>query len=67
MLRGCMGRIMFSGTKRAFASMQRSFTCALEAQKQPNKEVGDVIEVNAGDRVPAGCLMIEEMNVLVDQ
>jgi magnesium-transporting ATPase (P-type) len=29
--------------------------------------VGDVIEVNAGDRVPADCLMIEEMNVLVDQ
>ena len=26
-----------------------------------------MIEVNAGDRIPADCLMIDEMNVLVDQ
>jgi P-type E1-E2 ATPase len=28
--------------------------------------VGDVIEVNAGDRIPADCLLIEEMNITVD-
>jgi magnesium-transporting ATPase (P-type) len=25
--------------------------------------VGDIIEVNAGDRVPADCILIEEMNI----
>ena len=34
----------------------------------PIKElvVGDIIEVNAGDRIPADCLLIEEMNIRVD-
>jgi Ca2+-transporting ATPase len=29
--------------------------------------VGDVIELNQGDRVPADCILIEEMNITVDQ
>lgn len=29
--------------------------------------VGDVIDIQAGDRVPADCVMIEETNVVVDQ
>lgn len=29
--------------------------------------VGDIIEVKPGDRVPADCLLLEEMNMTVDQ
>lgn len=29
--------------------------------------VGDIIDINQGDRVPADCILIEEMNVTVDQ
>jgi len=29
--------------------------------------VGDIIEITAGDRIPADCILIEEMNVTVDQ
>jgi Ca2+-transporting ATPase len=29
--------------------------------------VGDVIELNQGDRVPADCIILEEMNMKVDQ
>ena len=29
--------------------------------------VGDVIQVNAGDRVPADCILIDEMNIKVDE
>lgn len=35
----------------------------------PVKElvVGDIIEITQGDRVPADCLLLEEMNMTVDQ
>jgi len=35
----------------------------------PIKElvVGDIVELLPGDRVPADCLLIEEMNMTVDQ
>lgn len=29
--------------------------------------VGDVIDLQQGDRVPADCLLLEEMNLVVDQ
>ena len=29
--------------------------------------VGDIIDIYQGDRVPADCILIEEMNVTVDQ
>jgi magnesium-transporting ATPase (P-type) len=29
--------------------------------------VGDIIDLNQGDRVPADCILIEEMNITVDQ
>lgn len=29
--------------------------------------VGDIIEVNQGDRVPADCILIDEMNITVDE
>lgn len=29
--------------------------------------VGDVVDISAGDRVPADCILIEEMNISVDQ
>lgn len=29
--------------------------------------VGDIIDIHQGDRVPADCILIEEMNVTVDQ
>jgi Ca2+-transporting ATPase len=29
--------------------------------------VGDLIQVNAGDRVPADCILVEEMNIKVDE
>jgi P-type E1-E2 ATPase len=29
--------------------------------------VGDVIEVSAGNRVPADCVLFEEMNIKVDE
>jgi len=29
--------------------------------------VGDIIEIKQGDRVPADCILIEEMNITVDQ
>lgn len=28
--------------------------------------VGDIVDVNQGDRVPADCILIEEMNIIVD-
>tara|TARA_B110000285_G_C15024737_1_gene563525 strand:- start:744 stop:917 length:174 start_codon:yes stop_codon:yes gene_type:complete len=28
--------------------------------------VGDIIDLSAGDRVPADCVLIEEMNMTVD-
>ena len=28
--------------------------------------VGDIVDVNQGDRVPADCILIEEMNIVVD-
>lgn len=35
----------------------------------PIKElvVGDIIDLQSGDRVPADCLLLEEMNMTVDQ
>ena len=35
--------------------------------KMTDLVVGDIIDVNQGDRVPADCILIEEMNVTVDQ
>ena len=29
--------------------------------------VGDIVDINQGDRVPADCILIEEMNITVDQ
>lgn len=29
--------------------------------------VGDIVDINQGDRVPADCILIEEMNMTVDQ
>lgn len=29
--------------------------------------VGDVIDVNQGDRVPADCILLDEMNITVDE
>jgi Ca2+-transporting ATPase len=29
--------------------------------------VGDIVDVHQGDRVPADCVLIEEMNITVDQ
>lgn len=29
--------------------------------------VGDIVDVQQGDRVPADCILIEEMNITVDQ
>ena len=29
--------------------------------------VGDIVDLNQGDRVPADCILIEEMNIKVDQ
>ena len=29
--------------------------------------VGDIVSIHQGDRVPADCILIEEMNVTVDQ
>jgi Ca2+-transporting ATPase len=29
--------------------------------------VGDIIDLQPGDRVPADCLLLEEMNITVDQ
>lgn len=29
--------------------------------------VGDVVDLNQGDRVPADCILLEEMNITVDQ
>lgn len=29
--------------------------------------VGDVVDVHQGDRVPADCILVEEMNITVDQ
>jgi P-type E1-E2 ATPase len=28
--------------------------------------VGDVVDINQGDRVPADCILLEEMNITVD-
>ena len=28
--------------------------------------VGDIVDVNQGDRVPADCILIEEINIVVD-
>jgi Ca2+-transporting ATPase len=38
-------------------------------QSVPIRElvVGDIVDVNQGDRVPADCILIEEMNITVDQ
>ena len=32
-----------------------------------NLVVGDVVDVHQGDRVPADCVLVEEMNITVDQ
>lgn len=32
-----------------------------------NLVVGDIIDIHQGDRVPADCLLIEEMNITCDQ
>ena len=29
--------------------------------------VGDIVDIQQGDRVPADCILIEEMNITVDQ
>jgi len=29
--------------------------------------VGDIVDINQGDRVPADCILVEEMNVTVDE
>ena len=29
--------------------------------------VGDIVDVKQGDRVPADCVLVEEMNITVDQ
>jgi len=29
--------------------------------------VGDIVDINQGDRVPADCILIDEMNITVDQ
>jgi len=29
--------------------------------------VGDVVDIQQGDRVPADCILIDEMNITVDQ
>jgi magnesium-transporting ATPase (P-type) len=29
--------------------------------------VGDIVDINQGDRVPADCVLVEEMNVTVDE
>jgi len=29
--------------------------------------VGDIVDLNQGDRVPADCILIKENNVMVDQ
>lgn len=29
--------------------------------------VGDIVDIKQGDRVPADCLLVEEMNITVDQ
>lgn len=29
--------------------------------------VGDIVDINQGDRVPADCILIEEMNITIDQ
>jgi magnesium-transporting ATPase (P-type) len=29
--------------------------------------VGDIVNIQSGDRVPADCILIEEMNITVDQ
>lgn len=35
--------------------------------KLKNLVVGDVIHVQQGDRVPADCILVDEMNIMVDQ
>jgi magnesium-transporting ATPase (P-type) len=40
---------------------------AVKSIKIKELVVGDIIEVNPGDRVPADCLLLEEMNMTVDQ
>ena len=32
-----------------------------------NYKIGDIVDINQGDRVPADCILIEEMNITVDQ
>jgi len=29
--------------------------------------VGDIVDINQGDRVPADCVLVEEMNIKVDE
>lgn len=29
--------------------------------------VGDIVQIKQGDRVPADCLLVEEMNITIDQ
>lgn len=29
--------------------------------------VGDIVDLNQGDRVPADCIILDEMNIVVDQ
>ena len=29
--------------------------------------VGDIVDVHQGDRVPADCVLVEEMNITIDQ
>lgn len=29
--------------------------------------VGDIVDIQQGDRVPADCILLEEMNIKVDQ
>jgi Ca2+-transporting ATPase len=29
--------------------------------------VGDIVDLHQGDRVPADCILVEEMNITVDQ
>jgi len=38
-------------------------------QSVPVRElvVGDIVDINQGDRVPADCILIDEMNITVDQ
>jgi magnesium-transporting ATPase (P-type) len=38
-----------------------------ESIRTKNLVVGDIIHVQQGDRVPADCILVEEMNITVDQ